>query len=279
MNQLDSPHGIYIDDDHQCMYITDYNNHRIVQWKYNATMGQVVAGGNGEGRQMNQLFWPRDVILDKKTDTLIICDGTNQRVVRWARENGTSGQTIISDIGCYGLAMDNNRDLYVSDWNENNVRRWKEGETEGTLVVGGNGEGDRLDQFYFSAFLFIDEMYSIYVADQKNNRIMKWLKGAKEGIVVAGGQDQGNSSTQLFAPEAVVVDHLGDVYVADTYNHRIMCWPSGSKEGYTIVGRTGRGKQSNQLFFPRGLSFDRYNNLYVADSWNNRIQRFDIIRN
>ena len=32
-----------------------------------------------------------------------------------ARRNGTNGQIIISDIDCWGLTMDNNGDLYVSD--------------------------------------------------------------------------------------------------------------------------------------------------------------------
>ena len=44
-NQLSNPWGFYIDDD-QTIYIADQSNHRIIEWKWNATSGQVVAGGN-----------------------------------------------------------------------------------------------------------------------------------------------------------------------------------------------------------------------------------------
>ena len=50
------------------------SNHRIVEWKWGATSGQVVAGGNGEGSGNHQLSNPQDVIIDKERDSLIICD-------------------------------------------------------------------------------------------------------------------------------------------------------------------------------------------------------------
>ncbi len=47
-NQLSNPYGLYIDDD-QTIYSADQSNHRIIEWKWNATSGQVVAGGNEKG--------------------------------------------------------------------------------------------------------------------------------------------------------------------------------------------------------------------------------------
>jgi sugar lactone lactonase YvrE len=274
-NQLYGPHGIYVDDVHQCIYIADMNNHRIIEWKYNAKIGQVVGGGNGRGNRMNQLNRPADVIVDQKNDSLIISDRENRRVVRWSRRNGTNGQTIISNIDCYGLTMDNNEDLYVSDWKKNEVRRWKIEERNGTIVAGGNGKGNNLNQLDRPTYLFVDQEHSVYVSDTRNHRVMKWMKGAKEGIVVAGGQGDGSSLTQLSNPRGVIVDHLGHVYVADSYNHRIMCWSKGSKEGQIIVDENGRGKQPNQFKHLRGLSFDREGNLYAVDEENNRVQKFE----
>ncbi|CAF2005511.1 unnamed protein product [Rotaria magnacalcarata] len=106
-NQLSNPCGLYVDDD-QTVYVADRLNHRIVEWKSGATSGQVVAGGNGQGSEVHQLSYPTDVIVDKGTDSLIICDASNKRVVRWPRRNGTSGETIISNINCMGLTMDEN---------------------------------------------------------------------------------------------------------------------------------------------------------------------------
>jgi sugar lactone lactonase YvrE len=276
LNQLYYPCGIYVDDDNQCIYIADRENHRIVKWKYDAKNGEVVAGGNGQGNRMDQLNRPTDVIVNKKSDDLIICDYGNKRVIRCSSRNDKNQQTIISDINCWGLAMDNNGDLYVSDWVKDEVRRWKIGDKRGIIVAGGNGKGNKLNQLISPRYIFVDRDYSIYISDNTNHRVMKWMKGAKDGVVVAGGQGQGDRLTQLAYPKGVIVDHLGNVYVADFDNYRIMRWLKGSKQGSIIVGENRRGKQSNQLKSPRGLSFDRQGNLYVVYFGNNRVEKFEI---
>ncbi|CAF1531231.1 unnamed protein product, partial [Rotaria sp. Silwood1] len=88
-NQLKRTSGIFVDDD-QTMIIADSGNNRIVQWKMGDTNGQVVAGGKGNGNRLDQLDRPTDVLIDKVTDSLIICDRRNRRVVRWSRRSGTT---------------------------------------------------------------------------------------------------------------------------------------------------------------------------------------------
>ncbi|CAF1065659.1 unnamed protein product [Adineta steineri] len=275
-NQLSYPQGIYVDDDHQTIYIADHDNDRVVEWKYGAKNGQVVAGGNGKGNRSDQLLEPTDVVVDKKNDSLIICDYGNRRVVRWSRQDGRNGETIISDIECRGLTMDKNGDLYISDVNKNEVRRWKQGEREGTIVAGGNTYGNHLNQLRYPTYIFVDGDHSVYVSDYYNHRVMKWMKGAKKGIVVAGGNGHGNSLTQLSNPQGVTVDHLGNVCVADLDSHRIMRWCKGSCEGSIVVGGNEKGEQPNQFSCPSGLAFDIQGNLYVVDGGNHRIQKFEI---
>ena len=274
-NQLNYPTSLYVDDD-QTIVIADVANERIVEWKFGATSGQVVAGGNGAGDQADQLSFPIDMTVDKETDSLIICDMRNRRVVRWPRQNGASGETIISNISCTSSTIDENGSLYVTDWKNHEVRRYKMGDSEGTLVAGGNGKRSRLNQLNDPNYVFVDRDHSVYVSDWGNDRVIKWEKGAKEGIVVAGGQGHGNSLSQLASPGVVVVDRLGDVYVADWFNHRIMRWRKGDTQGSVIAGGSGQGGQSNQLNHPYGLSLDRQGNLYVVDTGNNRVQKFYI---
>jgi sugar lactone lactonase YvrE len=277
-NQLSYPCGLYIDDD-QTIYIADRSNHRIIEWKWNATSGQVVAGGNKEGNEAHQLSCPLDVIVDKERDNLIICDWGNRRVVRWPRRNGISGETIISNINCIGLTMGENGSLYISDYEKDEVRRYRREEFQGTVVAGANRYGNRLDQLFGPTYVFVDRDHSVYVSEYGNHRVMKWMEGAKEGIVVAGSQDEGNSLRQLSYPHGVVVDQLDTVYVADCGNNRIMRWMKGATQGNIIVGGNGEGKQSNQLNGPAGLSFDRHGNLYVVDWRNDRVQKFNIDSN
>ncbi|CAF3687657.1 unnamed protein product, partial [Rotaria sp. Silwood1] len=145
LNQLHWPCGLYVDDD-QTVYIADTDNHRIVEWKVGGMSGKVVAGGNGRGNRADQLNQPQDVIIDKETDDLIICDRGNGRVMRWSRRNRTSGEVIIENISCWGLTMDDERSLYVSHLVTNEVKRYRVGQTSGTVVAGGNGQGGRPNQ-------------------------------------------------------------------------------------------------------------------------------------
>jgi sugar lactone lactonase YvrE len=273
LNQLARPSDVYVDDD-QTIYVADQSNHRIVEWKKGATVGRIVAGGNGEGNRNDQLKNPRNVMVDKVNDSLIICDGGNKRVVQWPRRSCSRGETIISNIDCWGLAMDNDGYLYVSDISKHEVRRWIIGETSGTLVAGGYGQGNHLNQFSEPRYIFVDQSGSVYVSDCFNDRVMKWMKGAKEGIVVAGGQGQENDLTQLYYPHGIIVDQLGTLYVSDFANHRVVRWSKGANEGSVVVGGNGKGKQVNQFYYLNSLSFDEQYNLYVVDYYNHRVQKF-----
>ncbi|CAF1377009.1 unnamed protein product [Rotaria sordida] len=276
INQLQNPHGIFVDDD-QTMIIADWGNARIVQWQLNDTKGQVIAGGNGHGSRLDQLYDPTSVLIDKEMDNLIICDRVNRRVVQWSRHpNTTQGEILIDNIPCRGVAMDNQRYLYVADEEKHEVRRYQIGDKNGTIVAGGNGNGTSLNQLSRPGYIFVDREQTVYISDNYNFRVVKWNKDAQEGTVVAGGHGKGNALTQFAYPRGVFVDTLHTIYVADAHNHRVIRWPKEAKEGTIIVGGNGEGREANQLRYPEGLFFDRYGNLYVADNGNTRVQRFFI---
>ena len=277
MNELFSPQGLDIDDDNQSIAIADYWNHRIVEWKMGASHGKVVAGGQGEGNRLDQMYRPTDVLIDKETNSLLIADRNNRRVVRWCRrQKTTQGEVIVDNIDPRGLAIDHQRYLYVSDTEKDEVRRYTIGDKNGMVVAGGNGQGNQLNQLNFPTYLFIDEEQAVYMSDNNNHRVMKWNKGAKEGIVVAGEREKGSALTQLYYPQGLFVDTSSTIYVADSWNHRVMRWPKGAQQGTVIVGGNGQGNAPNQFNRPVALSFDRHRNLYVVDYNNHRVQRFDL---
>ncbi|CAF1328721.1 unnamed protein product [Rotaria magnacalcarata] len=275
LNQFSNPQGLYLQDEHT-LYVADFSNHRIMEWKLGEPNGKIVAGGNGAGCRDNQLDYPTDVIVDKENDCLIICDRGNRRVVRWSLRDSTHGETIISDINCNCLTMGENKYLYVTDVTNNEVRRWRAGETEKTVVAGGNGTGNRLDQLDYPTFIFVDRDHSVYVSDYNNHRVMKWTENAREGIIVAGGRGRGDSFRNSYYPGGVIVDQWGNVYVADSEVHRVICWKKGAVEGKVIAGGNGRGAQPNQFNRPAGILFDKHGNLFVSDFENHRVQKFEI---
>ena len=267
LNQLNCPQGIVIDDHNQLIYIADFGNHRIVEWKLNRNSARIVVGGHGPGNRLDQLNLPTDVIIDRQNKDLIIADYGNRRVMRWSRHSNLPPQIIIDGIDCSRLAMHEDGSLYVSDYKKNIVRRWKKGETRGKNL--------ERNQLNFPSFLFVDDRRCLYISDHCNHRVIKSMQDNKEGIVVAGGNGSGNRLTQLSYPMGVIVDRSGQVYVADCDNHRVMRWCEGEREGRIVVGGNGRGQEKNQFFCPVGLAFDGEGNLYVADYGNHRIEKFE----
>ncbi|CAF4103550.1 unnamed protein product, partial [Rotaria sp. Silwood2] len=249
INQLSMPSGLYVDDE-QTIYVADRENHRIVEWKSGATSGRVVAGGNGMGSNANQLYQPFDVIVDKESDSLIICDQGNKRVVRWPRRNGISGETIISNIFCRGLTMHDDGSLYVIDNENSEVRRYRRGESQGTVVAGGHGSGHDPNQLFGPQYIVVDKDHAVYVSEHGQSRVTKWVEGVEGRIIVAGGNGKGPQLMRMVYNEGILVDQLGTVYVADLGNGRIMRWTKGATEGSIVVGGNGNGQASNQLNMP-----------------------------
>ena len=224
LNQLSYPCELDIDDDNQSFVIADSWNHRIVEWNIGARNGKVIAGGRDEGNRLDQLYYPTDVLIDKETNSLLIADRWNRRILRWSRrQETTQGEVIIDNIECWRIAIDHQIYLYVSDTDKDEVRRYTIEDKNGTVIAGGNGEGNQLNQLNCPIYLFVDKEQAVYVSDLCNHRVVKWNKGAKRGIVVAGERGEGNALTQLSRPEELFVDISGTIYVVDLWNDRVKC--------------------------------------------------------
>ena len=50
------------------------------EWKEH---GITVAGGNGYGGELNQLWYPHDLSIDNESQSIYIADWVNDRIVQW----------------------------------------------------------------------------------------------------------------------------------------------------------------------------------------------------
>ncbi|CAF0919422.1 unnamed protein product [Adineta steineri] len=269
------PYSVFVAED-QTIYVGDYENHTIVAWHDGETQAQIVAGGHGSGEGAHQLNQPIDMIVDKERDSLLICDHSNKRVVRWPRRNGVHGEIVLSNIGCWGLTMDDAGSLYVADYEKNEVIRYRRDKVQGTVVAGGNGNGKRLNQLDSPSYLFVNREHSVFISDSNNRRVMKWASGAKEGMIVAAGQGQGGVLSQVLNPAGVLVDQSGTVYVADFENNHVLRCSQRTQQGMLVACRDDQVVQGNELKIPMGLSFDRHGHLYVVDNMNKQVQKFTL---
>lgn len=121
-------------DDEESIYIANYDNHSIVKWAQNASKGEVVAGGNRRGSELNQLSYPTSVYVDRQKSVYVM-DYGNNRVMRWLR--GATSGTVVAGTGEDGflpdqfsnpqdLTFDRNGNLYVSDSDNHRVQMFEE---------------------------------------------------------------------------------------------------------------------------------------------------------
>ena len=132
---LNSPQGLFLDSK-GCLYIVDKNNHRIQRWIPGTIFSQTVAGGNGQGSQLNQLNYPSDVFVDAYGG-IYVTDYNNNRVVMWS--SGTDmGQSILGSNfvnSPRGVSIDEIGNLYVMNDGWASLRSYsKESLTEKNFI-------------------------------------------------------------------------------------------------------------------------------------------------
>ncbi|CAF1260781.1 unnamed protein product [Adineta steineri] len=251
-------------------HITTMNVSKFSKWKQNAI---TVAGGNGEGQQLNQLNYPAGIFVDKNKN-IFIADHSNYRIVEW-KYNATKGQIVAGGNG-KGNGMDQlnnptnvivdpqNYSIIIADSDSRRVIQWWN-QTQQILIQNIHCYGLAIDKHGF-----------LYVSNWLKDEVRRWKMGQydKEGIVVAGGIGEGNKLSQLHAPDFIFVAEDQSVYVSDRNNHRVMKWRKDAKEGTVVAGGNGKGAYLTQLSEPAGVIVDDLGQIYVADWGNNRVMRW-----
>lgn len=167
--------------------------------------------------------------------------------------------------------------LYVAEYANHRVMKYLSGSSIGTVVAGGNGQGNSNTQLNNPVGMYLDvSSNSLFIANFGGHNVVRWVLGASTWTLVAGvGGSPGSTSTLLNSPGDVTLDSYGNVYVVDTYNHRVQFFRVGESNGTTIAGVTlSPGSSSTQLNLPFGLAVDNNFNVYVADYGNHRVQQF-----
>ncbi|CAF0720066.1 unnamed protein product [Adineta steineri] len=171
-------------DKHGFLYVSNIVKSEVRRWKmgeYNKE-GIIVAGGNGQGNQLNQFNHPGFIFVDDD-QSVYISDRNNDRVMKWRKDakEGTvvaggngHGENLNQLSNPAGVIVDDLGQIYVADsWNSR-IMRWCEGNDKGEIVVGGNSQGSESNQLNAPRGLSFDDDGNLYVADYSNNRIQKF---------------------------------------------------------------------------------------------------------
>ena len=103
-----------------------------MKWMKGAKEGIVVAGGQGKGNSLTQLFHPSGVIVDH-LGNVYVADFNNDRIMRWS-PGSVEGSVVVGENGSgkepnqldrpRGLSFDREGNLYVVDDENNRVQKF-----------------------------------------------------------------------------------------------------------------------------------------------------------
>ncbi|CAF1401249.1 unnamed protein product [Adineta steineri] len=224
LSLLNNPIGMYYDGPNNSLIVSDYVNHRILQFSINypPSVATVIAGSNGEGCDMNQFTTAVGVALDS-SGQLYVSDAGCHRLVRFPlSSNSTISATFLGYINTPELLFINELtdDIYVVSYGDNAVYKFVGGNGSPVVAAGGNGNGNASNQLAGPNGVYYDYLYThaLYVADAGNHRVMKFPSdstSATYGTVVAGGNGAGSGANQLNNPRSILVDSQGTLYISD----------------------------------------------------------------
>ncbi len=240
--------------------------------------------------------FPSGIILDE-AGNLYVADHSNHTIrkitplgfVSTFAGTGVAGyadghRSIAMFDSPYGLAMDQDGNLYVGDVANHKIRKISPDGNVTTLAGGQKGFSDRTGtqaRFNHPYGVAVDKQNNVYVADSYNNRIRKITPGGQVTTVAGNGNDGFIDGPQLqaefYVPIGIVADTHGNLYVGDEGNSSIRKINLAG-EVSTLAGNgkfsysDGVGK--NAAFnAPGAIAIDTEGNLFVADYLNNCIRK------
>ena len=72
---------------------------------------------------------------------------------------------------------DDNQSIVIAECGNHRIVEWKIGASNGKVIAGGRGYGNRFDQLKCPTDVLIDkETNSLFIADKENRRVVRWSR-------------------------------------------------------------------------------------------------------
>jgi serine/threonine protein kinase, bacterial len=243
---FDNPYGLAVDPFGN-IYVADYYNNKI------------------------RVISPSGVV------TILAGSGTA------GSSNGTGAGASFN--GPFGIAIDTLGNLYVTDFNNNLIRKVTPGGVVSTFAGSGtqgyvNATGTGAS-FYDPTGIGVDASNNVYVCDSANEVIREITPGGVvstfAGVTGFGGFVNGAGTIAQFNwPDGVVADSSGNLYVSDQFNNMVRKITPGAVVS-TLAGSGTAGSANGtggaaSFYWPCGIAIDSSGNLYMTDEFNNSVR-------
>jgi len=167
----------------------------------------------------------------------------------------------------FGIYVDDQQQtIYVADYGNHRIIKWKFGERNGEVVAGGNGGGNRIDQLNYPCNVILDRnKKSLIICDWGNRRVVRWS---------LENQNDRQILIEDISCFGLMMNNKGDLFVSDWRRNEVKRWKKDEKQGIVVAGGNGEGDKLNQLNYPGFIFVDREDSIYVLDCLNHRVMKW-----
>ncbi|HEX3743450.1 MAG TPA: hypothetical protein VHW09_05960 [Bryobacteraceae bacterium] len=305
---LATPWGLALDGAHN-LYIADWKGHRIRMVNSAGIISTFAGTGQGPdngdgGPAISANVTPFVVATDSQSnvylaDAAIVREIDSTGTISRIAGNGTFGNSpdgglaVNALLGSYlpGLAVDSHQNVYISDWNNQKVRKLTASTGVISTVAGNGTKGYTGDgnlatsaELQFPAGLAVDANGNLFIADN-GNCVIRMVSAATGNISTVAGNgtcgstgDSGSATgAELYFPWAVALDGNGKLFIATQANtiRQVLAGTITTIAGIAgAPGYSGDGGVATaaQLNNPLGLAVDSAGNIYVSDFANGAVR-------
>jgi sugar lactone lactonase YvrE len=280
------PQGLTVDTSGN-VYVADTGNSTIRKVTPGGTVstlaGQAGNPGNADGSSA-QFYNPQGVAVDA-SGNVYVADTGNHTIRKitagglcstLAGLAGTFGTFDGTNSGARfncpsGITVDGSGNVYVSDYNNNTIRKVTAAGVVTTVAgwpgIWGNAEGSGTNALFFGpSGIGVDGTGNLYVADSGNQTLRKITAAGVVSTVgglsgVMGDVDGAGTAAEFDYPSGVAVDGAGHVFVADAANNTIR------SQGIAPVILTQPQSQTNMVGAVVILSVSAYGSMPMTYMW------------
>jgi sugar lactone lactonase YvrE len=144
--------------------------------------------------------------------------------------------------------------------------KWSCGATNGHVVAGGNGQGNKRNQLNHPTYVIVDKDGNhLIICDFDNKRVMRCPR-----------QNGNNGQTIILNIDCNTLTMGNDeyLYVSDREKHEVRRWKVNDTRGTSVAGGNGKGNKLNQLNTPTFIFVDEDHSVYVSDWGNHRVMKW-----
>ncbi|CAF0859286.1 unnamed protein product [Adineta ricciae] len=214
-----------------------------------------------------------ELLSSNITPTEITTTTTERKLTKWkwnattvAGGNG-SGEELNELAYPSGIFIDQNNDIFIADFKNHRIVRWKLDKNEGVVVAGGNGKGNGTNQLNEPSYVIVDQYNnSLIICDSGNKRVVRWFSGTLHKTII--------QNVDCFG---LAVDKYGYLYVPNLRKSEVRRWKIAEEigeEGVVVAGGHGYGDNLNQFKSPGFVFVDDEQAVYVTDQQTHRVMKW-----